>query len=139
MQLEERFWSKVDKSGDCWVWTAATFKGGYGQFRASKTRVSAHRFSYELVKGPIPDGMGVCHTCDNPPCVNPDHLFAGDQGVNLRDCTDKGRHVGNKRFTDVQIKNIREDTRTQGKIAKSYGVHRVTINRIKLKRSYHSV
>lgn len=92
---EVRFWAKVDKAGpdECWLWTASTNKG-YGQLaiKPSPQPVMAHRFSYELANGPIPDGLAVCHTCDNPPCVNPAHLFLGTKGDNNRDMVAKGRH-----------------------------------------------
>lgn len=73
--VEERFWEKVDQSGDCWLWTAGTFRGDYGQFWTGSTKVSAHRFAYELMVGPIPEGMQLDHqhTCPKR-CVNPAHL-----------------------------------------------------------------
>ena len=73
--MSAQFWSKVDKSGDCWLWTGAKTKQRYGVLRVGGKLVLAHRFSYELVK-PIPDGMILDHTCFNPSCVNPDHLRA---------------------------------------------------------------
>lgn len=93
-QAERRFWEKVDKTGDCWVWTGARDSGRfqYGIFAAAgRTLVKAHRFSYELHQGAIPDGMVICHRCDNPPCVRPDHLFAGTQKDNIHDMDAKGR------------------------------------------------
>ena len=88
---EDRFWSHVDKSGNCWLWTAARDWHGYGSFRFPDRCVKAHRFSYELHFGPIPPGMFVCHHCDNPPCVRPDHIFVGTQSDNMRDASQKGR------------------------------------------------
>lgn len=73
MNVEERFWPKVDKTGDCWTWTARV-RNGYGLFQIGGIAQSAHRVSYELAHGPIPEGMQVDHTCHNRACVNPDHL-----------------------------------------------------------------
>jgi hypothetical protein len=79
----DRFWSKVDKSGDCWLWVASKNNRGYGQFVSVGRLVLAHRFSYELAKGPIPDGLTLDHLCRTPACVNPDHLEAVTMRVNL--------------------------------------------------------
>lgn len=72
----ERFWAKVDTSGDCWLWTAARLPKGYGRFFAKGTLALAHRWSFETFSGPIPAGMHVDHTCYTPSCVRPDHLRA---------------------------------------------------------------
>ncbi len=96
MTREERFWTKVDKTGDCWIWTAASL-GGYGQFGTEHGTSGAHRFSYGLANGPIPSGLNVCHSCDTPLCVKPDHLFVGTQQENVIDSYDKGRHKMSQR------------------------------------------
>jgi|688.fasta_scaffold575188_2 hypothetical protein len=91
---EERFNKKyiINDVTDCWEWTAALNNIGYGMFRwASNKMRSAHRVSYELFNGPIPDGMAVCHKCDNPKCVNPKHLWVGTLKQNAQDMVAKGR------------------------------------------------
>src|SRR5688572_5586831 len=89
-----RFWSKVDKTTTCWLWVGTRHYKGYGDFAPSgQKKVKAHRYSWELHKGKIPNGMQVLHRCDNPPCVNPDHLFIGTNRDNVSDAIAKGRHV----------------------------------------------
>jgi hypothetical protein len=87
----DRFWEKVDKSGDCWLWTGHRGCKGYGAAWAEGRHQAAHRVSWELAFGAIPDGLHVLHHCDNPPCVNPDHLWLGTNSDNQRDCVAKGR------------------------------------------------
>ncbi len=89
----ERFWSKVDKSGDCWLWRGSVNPQGYGTFSFGGKSRGAHRVSYLLSKGEIGDGLCVCHTCDNPPCVNPDHLWLGTQADNMRDMGSKNFRI----------------------------------------------
>jgi hypothetical protein len=85
-----RFWAKVDKSGECWIWQGAKTYEGYGLHDGQV----AHRFIWEQEHGPIPPGMKICHNCpggDNPSCVRLDHLFQGTQADNLADMARKGR------------------------------------------------
>lgn len=90
-ELEARFWAKVRKTGGCWLWTASTMGGGYGQFRVPGRSAYAHRFSYELAYGPIPAGLVIDHKCSNPICVNPAHLHMVTQGENTRLTWQRGR------------------------------------------------
>ncbi|HZV74586.1 MAG TPA: HNH endonuclease [Conexibacter sp.] len=87
------FWSKVDVAGpdECWRWTACCNPAGYGQGTRHRTIFRAHRASWEIHHGPIPYGLNACHNCDNPPCVNPAHLFLGTQQDNVHDMLAKGR------------------------------------------------
>lgn len=97
MTLESRFWSKVEVGppDECWLWTAALNEHGYGVMRPEGQRTGptakAHRVSWEIAHGEIPDGLAVLHRCDNPPCVNPQHLFLGTQADNVTDMHAKGR------------------------------------------------
>lgn len=100
MTIEERFWNHVEaipEGSGCWEWTGATVKDGYGRVELSHLgkrirAVMAHRLSWGIHMGPIPPGMSVLHHCDNPPCVNPAHLFLGTQADNIRDMILKGRY-----------------------------------------------
>lgn len=105
LTLTERFWLKVDRSNPdgCWLWIAAVDGKGYGLL-AEKTPGSkrvrvhkAHRYSWELVHGPIFGGLFVLHRCDTPECVNPDHLFLGTHADNMRDMVAKGRWKGGRK------------------------------------------
>ncbi len=95
MNTEDRFWAKVDKSGECWEWTAAKFKKGYGRFSYhGGAHVLAHRYSFELHNGGIDPNLLVLHTCDNRNCVNPAHLYQGTHERNMLDRSERGRAAG---------------------------------------------
>lgn len=105
--MNERFWSKVDKSGgpdSCWMWTGSRNKKKgkltYGLFKpAGEKTTPAHRYSYRERYGSIPDGLLVCHRCNNPGCVNPEHLYAADNATNIRDAYRDGLAVPHNRDT----------------------------------------
>lgn len=99
------FWSKVDKTDSCWNWTGTLDIGGYGEI--GNKHLAAHRYAYELLKGPIPPGLLVCHTCDNRRCVNPDHLWLGTTQDNAIDAARKGRKPGTPKLTAEQVIEIR--------------------------------
>ena len=138
-----RFWAKVDRSSSttgCWEWTGSRHPRGHGQFGFGRS-VKAHRFIYEAQVGPIPAGMVIMHTCDNPPCVNPAHLRAGTQADNVTDMVTKGRRAstqgqrnGRSKLTPQIVAQIREiyaaGKATQLDLAAHYGVGGTTIWRI---------
>jgi hypothetical protein len=131
---EERFWSLVDKSDGCWEWAGGRNGGGYGLFRSTNPSKLVHRYSAELA-GLVADGLSVCHTCDNPGCVNPAHLFVGTQKDNAADMIRKNRTpVGSYRLTKDDVSEILELYRsgdwTQVRLAEKYGVSQPLISKI---------
>lgn len=93
-RTEERFWDSCipEPNSGCWLWTKSTRPNGYGQFAAKTGHiVYAHRFAFELLWGAIPDGRYVCHRCDTPACINPDHIYLGTPQDNVNDMRERGR------------------------------------------------
>lgn len=145
--LEERiaaFWAKVDKSGGadaCWLWTAYRCRKTYGRFNWNGYQQNDHRVAYQILFGDIPEGLIVCHRCDNPPCVNPAHLFLGTPLENMLDKIAKDRcnlpsglqHWKGK-LSDAQIAEIRRRAASgkvkQRNLAKEFGVSPQRINDI---------
>lgn len=144
----ERFWEKVDKNAPngCWVWGGCKWWNGYGVYYAApKTRVKAHRYSWELHFGPIPDGLVVCHSCDNPSCVNPSHLWLGQQHQNVADRDRKGRHRplrgqdnGKSKLSKMDARIIKSHTGvlSQRYLARVFGVAQSTIGRTQRGETY---
>lgn len=163
MTWEERFWAKVDKRGpdECWEWRGARRPKGYGNFGLAGRTLGAHRVSFSLAHGLLPKGLDVCHRCDNPPCCNPSHLFAGTKTENMSDASNKGRIVSGERhwakdpsrtfrWLDAKRGNARGEhakmdrshaqailflchhsSFTKAQIAKQFGVNVHTVYRIK--------
>lgn|SRR5690606_9776142 len=137
----EGFWNRVQKSEGCWEWQGAINDRGYGRVWAFGKMERAHRVAYVLEYGRIPDDRIICHHCDNPACVRPDHLFVGTDKDNSDDKWEKGRgwaltgeiHPSSK-LSESQVRAIREEYRkggvTQRELASAYGVSRQQISRI---------
>lgn len=154
-KIQRRFWTYVNKNGqtmahmesNCWEWTGGMRSpDGYGGYWNGKTNVMAPRYSYELANGPITEGNFICHKCDNPYCIRPDHLFEGTSGDNSRDRTQKGRQKGgpergsrhhSSKLTEQDIIEIRKRWDTTPRInglnkilSKEYNVSPTTISEI---------
>ena len=138
--LHVRFWEKVNKTDTCWIWTGGRKRKpwDYGVIGLKRGHaiLSAHRVSWELHHGQIPHGICVLHHCDNPPCVNPAHLFLGSLQNNTHDMLRTHRHK--VMLTDAQEQDIREQYTSgclsQTMLAKTFGVGQSTISRILLKK-----
>lgn len=115
-----RFWSKVDKSSDCWLWTAGKDDAGYGQFRFEGKNIKAHRVSFYLTNGYWPHHCR--HTCDNPPCVNPDHLLDGTRKDSMDDMYERERNFGVTKSQVEEIRNIPMSRTIIVDVAKKYEI-----------------
>lgn len=164
LRVSERLWSRVAKTGprpeDCWEWTGPTMKNGYGQISirhaTGATTKYVHRVAWELEHGPIPEGLFVCHACDNRRCVRPSHLFLGTPSDNQWDMVRKGRHYSTTRpdliprgermrtakLTESQVVAIRElalQGFTHRDIARAYEVSRSAITSVVRRESWSHV
>ncbi len=151
--LEERFWKKVDAQGPsildtaCWLWTGCKNKAGYGSIslggKGAGNR-NVNRVSWELHFGIIPKGFFVCHKCDNPSCVNPEHLFLGTPKENMTDMIIKGRKrsalgsdASRSKLIEVQVLQIFNDERSYTEIAKEFNITHEQVGRIKRKKDWN--
>ena len=149
LPAEQRFFMQLKKTDSCWVWSSNRDRYGYGRFHGAVNGVLtkfAHRYSYMLHKGTIPEGMLVCHKCDTPACVNPEHLFLGTDSDNMNDKISKGRHraafgedAGRAILTEAQVRAILIDPRPHTAIAADYGVKGATIGSIKQRVSWSHI
>lgn len=160
----ERFWAKVQKTEACWLWLASKqeLPHGYGYFRFDGRTQSAHRVAYQLVKGPIPTGLWVLHTCDNAECVNPDHLYLGTHADNTADMVRRNRCARGERhglhirpeatlrgdqcswrtLNESDVREIRASygpNCSQSVLAKQYGVTQPTISAVLLRKKWRHV
>lgn len=134
----ERFWNKVNKTDNCWLWTASKTTAGYGCFKLNGKLESAHILSYCLEYGEKPDELWVLHKCDTPSCVNPEHLFLGTRSDNMKDCHKKGRLANNlkpkTKLNSEQVKQLRELYKSgkyiQKEIAHMFGIDEIHCNKI---------
>lgn len=142
------FWPRVNKTDGCWLWTGARGSTGYGVMPINGKRWGAHRLSWLLAFGPIPAGLHVCHRCDTPLCVRPDHLFLGTRFDNMSDAARKGRMPGpglrgegvrNSKLTAKQVLEIRArraNGEAQRALARAFGIDKAHVKRIVLGESW---
>jgi len=132
---------KVDPNNNCWIWQGFKDKDGYGSIIINQKMNKPHRVMWEIHNGPIPEGINVLHKCDNPPCVNPDHLFLGSQKDNIQDCIKKDRFVrgeknGRAKLTKNKVIKIYYDNRKYAEIAKDFSVSKASVGSIKKGRNW---
>lgn len=146
----ERFWPKVRKTDSCWLWTAYADRDGYGRITRCPGEMTgyAHRLSWELVNGPIPEGMFVLHNCDTPSCVNPAHLRLGTHQDNMADRASRGRIAcgekqGGARLRADQVASIRRlvevDGWTQVRVAELFGISKSLVSHLVTRRAWKHV
>ena len=141
----ERFQQRVKVlENGCWEWLGTINQDGYGIFHYKGKSTKAHRMSVFFKDGVLPEGVMICHTCDWRRCVNPDHLYIGDQESNMADMVRKGRQkkgieLKNAKVVPEDVQKIRIDPRSSRALEKVYGVSRETINRIKSRKYYRHV
>lgn len=133
-------------ASNCWVWHKSIEQSGYGRIKINGRTIKAHRLSWNIHFGEIPPGLFVCHKCDNPPCVNPEHLFLGTAKDNTQDMIEKGRkaiingeQVGTSKLTTTEVLNIFIDKRAYQEISEDYKVSRGLIGNIKRKEIWSHV
>lgn len=153
--IEKHFWSKVAITSidKCWIWQAGTLPSGYGQFSVSGQNVGAHRFSWQITHGQIPDGLFVCHRCDTPGCCNPSHLFLGTPKDNADDMSRKGRkanvggggrgeRAGQAKLTEINVRemrSLRESGRRLHELALRFGVSMATVSCVCTRKTWKHV
>ncbi len=138
--LRDRFTARIVKRrSGCWEWTGSSGSMGHGEIMRdpiSRKKMGTHRVAWELVNGPIPEGLCVLHKCDNPPCCNPEHLFLGTKRDNTNDMVAKGRlktgtQLPQSKLTPQAVRFIRKSSATQAVLAAHYGVSQATISMVR--------
>ena len=144
VDIERKFWANVHTPNpfDCWNWNGRKDKDGYGRFRFNSQDFYSHRVSWVLANGNIPNGLFICHHCDNPSCCNPEHLFIGTHLDNMFDMYSKGR--GNRRFFSnsevIEIRNLYENHNVlKSKIAYMFNASIDCINKIIKRETYKNI
>ena len=139
--ISDRLWAKTQKTETCWIWEGSAGQAGHGQIakgghgKEGKRLLMTHRVAWELTNGEIPAGLCVLHRCDNPPCVNPSHLFLGTKADNSADMVSKRRQkVGNQlpqaKLSPDAVRFIRESEETQDELAARFGVTQSSISAV---------
>jgi hypothetical protein len=152
--MQAYIWARCvpEPMSGCWLWAQSVNQDGYGKACTDENRRGAHRASYEAFRGDIPDGLSVCHKCDTPSCVNPDHFFLGTFAENMKDKVRKGRlntcrgdRNGMTRIPDETVREIKRQLAlgagrrgTQSRLSREYGVDKTTISGIALGKSRRS-
>ena len=147
--LLERFWESIKKTSSCWMWVGSRDKDGYGYLSTPRGDIKAHRLAHELhSKMPIPRGLLCCHSCDNPPCVNPAHLFLGTNKDNLSDAALKlrmhcGEEHGNSKLTESKVLKIRSlyasHLHSQEEIGKLFGINQTQVSRVVSRKQWRHI
>lgn len=148
----DRLWNRTDRSSGCWIWTGCVDGSGYGLISLNGKMVKTHRLSWVLSNGQIPEGLFVCHHCDNRKCINPDHLFIGTNKDNMQDKVRKGRkngggpamgeHNGSAKMNAKKVIKIRElhkNGMSEKKISKQIGVGKSQVHRIIARQNWKQV
>lgn len=143
-QVLDNYWSRVEKTDNCWHWTGPYNHKGYGAFFANGEHWRAHRLAWTFANGEIPDGMHVMHTCDNRKCVNPAHLRVGTPMENEHDKISKGRNCRGERvngavLTEAIVRQIRSSNRSDKDWADELGVHATTVRNARIGKKWAHV